>query len=64
LLNVSKQYKHVLTHQHLYARFYTVKYSKIVKGKWQKIPLSQLSDYALPRLIEKFTNDCDLKEIL
>jgi len=61
----SRSYKHVLSHQHLFARFYVIqKRKKHSSSTGITAPLSQLEDYAFPRLIEKFLQDCDLKEII
>lgn len=64
LLHTSKLYKHVLSHQHLYSKFYVIK-TKIIFAKTQtKSPFKNLTDFAFSRLSEKFLNDCDLKEIV
>jgi A/G-specific adenine glycosylase len=70
----SKQYKHVLSHQHLYAKFYLITISEEAgnkapknKKETQSYVLSktkQLKSFAFPRLIGKFLDDCLLKEIL
>lgn len=69
--SVSKPYKHILSHQHLYARFYVITVNDYMKsmqdytkGILQKVSPDRLEDYAFPRLIEKFLNDGGLKEIL
>lgn len=73
LKHVSKQYKHILSHQHLYATFYVVSLNNKFDTKYLKTPinkglfktsLKQLDLYAFSRLTEKFMNDCELKEIL
>jgi hypothetical protein len=56
-------YKHILSHQHLYARFYVVKTSQTFKPQQIVCNLKTLKNYAFPRLIEKFLNDCVLKEL-
>lgn len=70
---VSKVYKHILSHQHLYARFYVLslheplKPSKFSQDKVApkiKTPLGKLNNFAFPRLIAKFLDDCELKEML
>jgi A/G-specific adenine glycosylase len=63
VLFLSKQYKHILSHQHLYAKFYVVKTSQTFKLQQTKCNLKTLKNYAFPRLIEKFLNDCVLKEL-
>jgi A/G-specific adenine glycosylase len=64
LVNASKNYKHVLSHQHLYAKFYVIKTSTAFDKTQTKTNLKNLIKFAFPRLIEKFLNDCDLKEIV
>lgn len=69
---VSKEYKHVLSHQHLHAVFYLVQLNKlpdkVILNKCfpglTKVNLKDLERYAFPRLTGKFLNDCHLKEIL
>lgn len=66
---VSKEYKHILSHQHLYAKFYVIgieSFSALLlnaKGS-MKVTVRNLTDFAFPRLTGKFLDDCDLKEIL
>ncbi len=64
LLHTSKLYKHILSHQHLYARFYVVKTSISFSKTQTKTTLNNLTGFAFARLSEKFINDCDLKEIV
>ncbi len=64
LLYTSKLYKHILSHQHLYARFYVVKTNTPFSKKQTKTSLKNLTDFAFARLSEKFLNDCILKEIV
>ena len=65
-LTISKEYKHVLTHQVILARFYTIeltefdKFKKLksVKDKtWIAIQKKHLHQYPVPRLIEIFLKD-------
>jgi A/G-specific adenine glycosylase len=63
--HTSKLYKHILSHQILYARFYVVGVKKVKALKGQtKTNIKKLGDFAFPRLIEKFLTDCELKEML
>jgi A/G-specific adenine glycosylase len=64
LLYTSHTYKHVLSHQHLYAKFYVIKSHSAFKNASSKTALENVKKLAFPRLIEKFLNDCDLKEIV
>jgi len=63
---VSKEYKHVLSHQHLYAKFYVITLPQTLNPplKGLKTSVSKLTSFAFPRLTGKFLDDCDLKEIL
>ncbi len=60
---VSGTYKHVLTHQHLFARFYVLALQQPFAEDIEVCRLSKLQDRAFPRLIEKFLADCVLEEI-
>jgi len=64
VLHISKEYRHILSHQNLHTRFYVIRHKNKVHSKDHTIPLNKLTNYAFPRLIEKFLEDCDLKEIL
>jgi A/G-specific adenine glycosylase len=59
----SKTYKHILSHQHLYAKFYVIKTSQNFKKNKAAVNLKTLGKIAFPRLIEKFMSDCILNEI-
>jgi A/G-specific adenine glycosylase len=61
--HVSEEYTHILTHQRLNARFCVAISEKELKGT-EREHITRLNSLAFPRLIEKFLNDCDLKEIL
>ncbi len=58
---VSKEYKHVLSHQHLYTTFYRVRTKQVPKGMI-KVKLSEINKYAFPRLIEKYLKDENIIE--
>lgn len=64
LLHYSKDYKHVLSHQHLYAKFYVVRTKNAAKKVTGSYSLKNMEKLAFPRLIEKFLNDCKLTEIV
>lgn len=64
LLHTSKLYKHILSHQHLYAKFYVIKTKAIFNKTQKKTSFKNLTSFAFARLSEKFLNDCDLKEIV
>jgi A/G-specific adenine glycosylase len=49
-----KQFKHILSHQHLHSNFYVLKYKGAFKRKHQITPLKDLKKLAWPRLMERF----------
>lgn len=63
ILYTSKNYKHILSHQHLYAKFYVLKLNSFWGSGNKSTPFRSLEKLAFPRLIEKFLNDCKLNEI-
>lgn len=64
LLHSSHIYKHILSHQHLYTRFFVVKVTFSLKDEEVMASLKTLKKFAFPRLIEKFLNDCVLKDLV
>ena len=55
---VSKEYKHILSHQHIFATFVFRKVKKIkLQVGEKKISPSQIDDYPIPRLLEKFLEE-------
>ncbi|OAQ39291.1 A/G-specific adenine glycosylase [Pedobacter psychrophilus] len=53
----SKEIKHILTHQRIYARFVHLNNynpSIIEKNGWLKIKKTQISDYGMPKLISEY----------
>lgn len=52
--DVHKAYKHILSHQHLHAHFYVLKYQGNFSKKQQTVALKDLKKLAWPRLIDKF----------
>ncbi|MGE0637819.1 MAG: A/G-specific adenine glycosylase [Bacteroidia bacterium] len=56
--SVSKSYKHILSHQHLHARFIELEIEKPLKNKnLIKANLNELENYALPRLVELYIQE-------
>jgi A/G-specific adenine glycosylase len=54
----SKQIKHVLSHQHIHAVFHH--YDKIpseINDQWMRVKWSDLEDFPLPRLIDKYIEE-------
>ena len=55
---VSKEYKHILSHQHIFATFVFQRVKKInLQQGEQKLFPSQIDDFPIPRLIEKFLEE-------
>lgn len=59
--HVSEPYTHILTHQRLHARFYVIE-SRTSRPRGGVRP-DELDRLAFPRLISRFLEDCDLKEM-
>lgn len=56
-----KEYKHVLSHQHLYCRFYKAEGKDInLHEPFCKINREELNQYAIPRIIEKYFEESTL----
>jgi len=62
-VKISKEYKHILTHQIISARFYTIRLNdskqfrkiNLLNGNiWDSADLKNIHQYPVPRLIEKF----------
>lgn len=64
LTHTSELYKHVLSHQHLYARFYILKLNNRFESDETVINSKNWQKLAFPRLIDKFINDCKLEKLL
>mgnify|MGYP001162196283 CR=1 FL=1 len=57
-LKVSKEYKHILSHRTIFARFWSIEATTEPQNiDAQKIPLEDLKQYPIPRLIELFLQD-------
>jgi A/G-specific adenine glycosylase len=60
---ISKEYKHILSHQQLFAHFAVVEPSNEIPENQLEIGLSELSNFPIPRLIDKFWEEhCGLVE--
>jgi A/G-specific adenine glycosylase len=60
---ISKEYKHILSHQQLFAHFAVVEPSNEIPENQLEIALSELSNFPIPRLIDKFWEEhCGLVE--
>jgi A/G-specific adenine glycosylase len=57
IIHVSKHYKHILSHQHLFAKFYIIKVVSKHPKNSMVATINSLTNYAFPRLIDKFLND-------
>jgi len=60
---ISQEYKHILSHQQLFAHFAVVEPSKEIPANQLEIALSELQNFPIPRLIDKFWEEhCGLVE--
>lgn len=58
LKSISPTYKHILSHQKIYAKFWEIKITKPLTQKgFLNVSLADLEKYAIPRLIENFLTD-------
>jgi A/G-specific adenine glycosylase len=58
--NFSTTYKHILTHRKIFAQFIEIEVSqlsKIIENQFIKIKRSEVSNFPLPRLIDKYLTD-------
>jgi A/G-specific adenine glycosylase len=54
----SKTYKHLLSHQRIYAVFWEVEVEQGMNEKeWKKTSLSKLQDFAIPRLVDLYLSE-------
>jgi A/G-specific adenine glycosylase len=60
----SEPYKHVLTHQHLFTTFYIINIQKKFDLSNNLANINNFSQFAFPRLIDKFINDINLVQFL
>ncbi len=56
LIRKSEEYKHLLSHQKIYATFWLVSTEKAEKisNSYNKIPLKEINNYPVPKLIENY----------
>jgi A/G-specific adenine glycosylase len=58
---ISNEYKHILSHQNLHARFFIIELKKELKNNTtKKVKTGTIHGFAFPRLIEKFLKDEEL----
>jgi A/G-specific adenine glycosylase len=58
--NVSGLYRHILTHQRIYARFFRIEMVKSpdsLHSDFISVDINSLEEYAVPRLIERYLHD-------
>jgi A/G-specific adenine glycosylase len=60
----SSEYKHLLSHQTIYAVFYVFYPVNISEAFGQRTTLKKLKNLAFPQLLVKFMKDCELQEIV
>lgn len=60
ILSISEEYKHILSHQKIYAYFYLLKVDNInsfKKHNYLNIKLKEIDNFALPKLLVNYLND-------
>jgi A/G-specific adenine glycosylase len=62
LLGVSKEVKHVLSHQHIFARFIRIELNEIPGLKANEVSVSRakMKEYSLPRIITRYLEQNDI----
>ena len=54
ILSVSNEYKHVLSHQRIFARFVLLKQKQKPEGDYMWVSVADLRNFAFPRLINRY----------
>lgn len=54
VLNVSPEFKHVLSHQRIFAKFILIKSGNFEGTDFMKVAISELKNFAFPRLINRY----------
>lgn len=57
IISISKLYKHILTHQRIYARFFRIEIDKptvFLLNKYLPVDIRLLQKYAIPKLIDRY----------
>lgn len=57
VINESKTYRHILSHQIIHARFYTLEVGEKVVLPFLRVQLNDLRNYPIPRLIERYLQE-------
>lgn len=61
VISITQEKKHILSHQHVYSTFYELKIKQPIKSKSLiKIKRSEVNNFALPQLINKYLNKKNL----
>jgi A/G-specific adenine glycosylase len=61
-IKISKIYKHVLSHQDIFAQFYLVEFDKlpVLEGKMQAVDVNSIRNFAVSRLTDRFMEEMKL----
>ena len=54
VLNISSEFKHILSHQHIFAKFVLIKSGNFEGSAFMKSKVSELKNFAFPRLINRY----------
>ena len=60
LISSSQLSIHKLSHQHIYARFWTLEIHEFKLKKYEFVNISKLIDFPIPRLLDKFLKEINL----
>lgn len=54
VLSVSNEFKHILSHQRIYAKFVLIKSDSFESSNFTRVKTEKLNDFAFPRLINRY----------
>jgi A/G-specific adenine glycosylase len=51
-------YKHILSHQRIFAKFWEIEFAGTIKGSgFKEVPVSKLQTFAVPRLVDRYLQE-------
>jgi len=54
IMNVSQEFKHILSHQRIFAKFVLLKSGSFEGSNFMKVKVEKLKEFAFPRLINRY----------
>ena len=61
VLSISKEYKHVLSHQRIFTKFLLVKSDSFDDSNFIRVEVEKVDNFAFPKLINRYLDDQNLK---